>query len=103
MTVDKKFTSPIIQDAKLIEFKTLFTYMTEDSSVHSLVIGDVCMEGAQLHQLNMVTHLENWPWNSEGLGAFCRHGNLAGFYGIDLILFHVNAQPHSKLRTCCKN
>jgi len=30
--------------------------MTESSSVHSLVIWDVCIEAAQLHQLNMVTH-----------------------------------------------
>jgi hypothetical protein len=59
MRVDRKFTSPIIQDATLFEFKMLFVYMTEGSSVHGLVIGDMCMEGAQLHQLNMVTPLEN--------------------------------------------
>jgi hypothetical protein len=51
----------------------------------------------------MVTHLENWPWNSEGLGAFYRHGNLAGCYGNGLILFHDNGQLHSKLRTFCCN
>jgi hypothetical protein len=61
MRVDKKFTSPVIQDAKLHEISNaVHIYMAEGSSVHSLVIRGVCMEAAQLHQLNMVTHLEIW-------------------------------------------
>ena len=39
-----------------LKFQMLFVYMTEGSSVHSLVIWDVYMEAAQLPQLNMVTH-----------------------------------------------
>jgi len=56
MRVDKK--SLQFLSFKMLKFQMLLTYTTWGSSVHNTIWG-ICTE-AQLQQLNIVTHLENW-------------------------------------------
>jgi hypothetical protein len=55
----KKFTSPVLWDAELIEISKAIGICDRRLNVHGHVIWGICA-GMQLWQLNMVTVLENW-------------------------------------------
>lgn len=81
--------------------------MTEGSSVYSLVIWGVCVEGAQLHELKMVTHLEHWPylefWGVRCFLLFVGMENLLvvmamfWFFSMTVTSFTANSELAAKL------